>query len=205
MASGIYKKILIATSNRGKAVEIASLLRGCALEFARLDEFPGLDEPVEDADTFTANALIKSRHYSALTGIPTVSDDSGLMVDALDGAPGVHSARLVDPGEPDSARNAKLLAMMRSLTRPGERTARFVCAACFIDSARNIEIVEEGILNGRIAFEPEGNEGFGFDPLFIPDGNDRSVASLGLEIKNEISHRRKAFEKLARRIGAVNA
>jgi XTP/dITP diphosphohydrolase len=195
-----YERILIATTNRGKAKEIAVILKGCASAFIGLDELSAMAEPIEDGETFAANALIKSRYYAEGTGLPSVADDSGLMVDALGGAPGVLSSRLVEAGAGDAARNEVLLRMLEGVTDPDERRARFVCAACFVDPESEVVIIEEGILHGRIAFSPEGSAGFGFDPLFIPDGYERSVASLGLEVKNEISHRRAAFAKLARRI-----
>jgi XTP/dITP diphosphohydrolase len=197
MSEAKYERILIATTNLGKAAEIAALLAGCANNFSGLDEFPGIEEPVEDGETFAGNARIKSLYYSRQTGMVTVADDSGLMVDVLGGAPGVHSARLVEQGAGDAARNRKLLHMLADTKDPDERTAQFICAACFIDQDEGIEIIEEGILCGRIAFEPEGEEGFGFDPVFIPDGYDTTVAALGIETKNRISHRRMAFEKLA--------
>jgi XTP/dITP diphosphohydrolase len=204
MSTPLTKKILIATSNRGKAVEIASILEGCADEFLSLDSLPEIGEPVEDGDTFADNALIKARYYANFTDMPVVADDSGLMVDILGGQPGVHSARLVGPGEPDSARNEKLLAMLRDYREPAERGAQFVCAACFIDTSKDVAIIEEGVLRGTIAFEPDGEEGFGFDPVFIPDGFDRTIAYLGLEIKNKISHRVMAFRGLAERIAVLH-
>jgi XTP/dITP diphosphohydrolase len=195
-----YNQILIATTNLGKGAEIAKLLDGCAAEFIGLNDLKQVAEPVEDGLTFADNAQIKARYYAAKYNLPTVADDSGLMVDALDGAPGVLSSRLVPKGEGDAARNRKLLAMMEHIIAPEKRRAKFICAACFVDSASRIEFVEEGELAGTIAFEPSGDAGFGFDPLFIPEGYDRTVASLGLEMKNRISHRKRAFEKLARRI-----
>ena len=195
-----YERLLIATTNRGKAIEIATLLNGCATAFIGLNDLTQLSAPAEDGATFAANALIKARYYSAEHRIATVADDSGLMVDALHGAPGVHSSRLVPDGAGDAERNRKLLTMMKQIAQPDQRSAQFICAACFVDPFERIEFTEEGKLSGRIALEPSGDYGFGFDPLFIPEGYDRTVASLGLEIKNRISHRRQAFEKLARRI-----
>jgi len=195
-----YKRILIATTNRGKAAEIAELLIGCAAEFISLDYLQQVAEPAEDGFTFAENARIKAGYYAAKYNLPTVADDSGLMVDALNGAPGVHSSRLVPKGAGDMARNKKLLAMMEHIIEPEKRLAKFICVACFVEPAEHIEFVEEGELTGTIAFEPSGDAGFGFDPLFIPDGYDRTVASLGLGTKNRISHRKRAFEKLAHRI-----
>lgn len=197
MSAKKYERILIASTNRGKVIEIGMLLDDCSENFSSLNEFHDIEEPVEDGETFSENALIKARYYSGLTRLPVVTDDSGLMVDALGGAPGVHSARLVEPGAGDSERNIKLLAMLEDFREPEERKARFICAACFYDPEKEIMIIEEGVLNGRIGYEPEGEEGFGFDPVFIPDGHSMTVASLGLEVKNKISHRRIAFEKLA--------
>ncbi len=203
MSAKKFEHILIASTNRGKVIEIGALLDDCSENFSDLGEFHDIEEPVEDGETFSENALIKARYYAGLTQLPVVTDDSGLMVDALGGAPGVHSARLVEPGADDSERNIKLLAMLEDFKEPEERKARFVCAACLFDPQRELMIIEEGVLNGRIGYEPEGEGGFGFDPVFIPDGYNMTIASLGLEVKNKISHRKMALEKLADRIKSL--
>ena len=203
MSAKKFEHILIASTNRGKVIEIGMLLEDYSEIFFGLEGFPDIVEPVEDGETFSENATIKARYYAGLTLLPVVTDDSGLMVDALDGAPGVHSARLVDPGAGDLERNIKLLAMLENFRKPEERKAKFVCAACFYDPEKGVEIIEEGVLSGHIAYEPEGEEGFGFDPVFIPDGYIRTIASLGLDVKNRISHRHMAFGKLADRIKSL--
>ncbi len=195
-----YERILIGTTNRAKAMEIAEFLDGCAAEFIFLENLPHVDEPVEDGESFKDNALIKARYYAEVHKMPTVTDDSGLMVDALDGAPGVRSSRLVPPGGNDEERIEKLLAMMAHLIDPEDRTAKFVCAAVLVDPQDERELVEEGVLHGKIAFKPSGSTGFGYDPIFIPEGYSLSVASLGPIIKNKISHRRHALNKLVIKI-----
>ena len=200
MSAKKFEHILIASTNRGKVIEIGMLLEDYSEIFFDLAGFPEIAEPVEDGETFSENAMIKARYYAGMTRLPVVTDDSGLMVDSLNGAPGVHSARLVEPGASDSERNIKLLSMLDDFSEPEERKARFVCAACLYDPEKEVMIIEEGILSGHIAYEPEGEEGFGFDPIFIPNGYTMTVASLGLEVKNKISHRRIAFEKLGHRI-----
>ena len=198
-----YDQILIATTNRGKAVEISKLLDRCATEFINLSSLPPVSEPEEDGSTFVENARKKARYYSVQYNMPTVADDSGLMVDALDGAPGVLSSRLVPPGCGDEVRNEKLLKMIKHVTGQGMRSAKFVCAACFVDPGRGLEFIEEGVLTGHIATGQSGDEGFGFDPILIPEGYDKSIAQLGLELKNRISHRKQAFEKIAHRIDGL--
>ena len=194
------QEILIATTNEGKAYEIIELLHGCAKDFIRLNDLTQAPEPVENGESFRANASIKARYYASFSAMPAVADDSGLMVDALDGAPGVHSARLVGPERSDAERNKKLLDLLSKLPDEAGRKARFICSACFFDPASEIEIIEEGILQGRIGHSPRGESGFGFDPLFIPEGYDQTLAELGVKIKNHISHRKIAFELLKSKI-----
>lgn len=210
-------QLLIATRNRHKVDEIRTLLGG-AFECLNLREFPGAPEVVEDADTFDGNALKKAEALvewlhetrNAECGMQkeisyVLADDSGLEVDALDGAPGVHSARFaaLDSGisgnSSDAENNAKLLRLLSEV--PAERrTARFRCVIALVPVNRQSSTVNpqcfQGSCEGRIGFEPRGGQGFGYDPLFYPEGFSETFAELGEDTKNRISHRSKALEKL---------
>jgi XTP/dITP diphosphohydrolase len=202
---------LLATRNRHKAAEIRAVLGG-SYRFLTLADFPEAPAVVEDADTFAGNAAKKARELAAwLAGHGGVSgwvlaDDSGLEVDALGGAPGVHSARFaaLDAGRTgnstDAENNEKLLRLLAA--RPTEpRTARFRCVIAWVAVPRAGGTCEEprffeGTCEGQILAGPRGTQGFGYDPLFQPDGFDASFAELGEAAKNHISHRARALEKL---------
>jgi XTP/dITP diphosphohydrolase len=199
--------LLIATRNAHKAAEIRQILGGNS-GFRTLDDFPDAPNVVEDTDTFAGNARKKAVSLARwLPANPTgghfyiLADDSGLEVDALGGAPGVHSARFaaVDIGglgnSPDSANNAKLLRLLDGIA-PEKRTARFRCVLALADAAGGQTVFFEGQCEGRIALAPSGSGGFGYDPLFVPVGHDCSLAELGENIKNKLSHRALALEKL---------
>ena len=191
------KTIVIASNNAHKAEEIATALAFPGWEFRTLRQL-GLDsDPAEDADTFEGNARIKAQAARAASGgLAVLADDSGLAVDALDGAPGVHSARYA--GEPcdDAANNAKLLAELADV--PDEkRTGRFVCTLVFIDED-GAETVAHGTVEGRIGREERGRHGFGYDPLLLPDvfEDGRTLAEALPEEKNAVSHRGNALREL---------
>lgn len=188
-------RIVVATGNNHKLAEIRAILTGLPVELVAMGEL-GVPEPVEDGDTFEANALIKARACVAVTGLPALADDSGLEVDALDGAPGVFSARYAGPGAADTANNAKLVAALADL--PAEaRTARFVCAAVLaLPDGR--EQVVRGTMEGRIVDDPRGPHGFGYDPHFVSDaaGDGRTNGELTPAEKDAISHRGAAFRAL---------
>jgi XTP/dITP diphosphohydrolase len=187
-------QLLIATRNRHKLDEIRQILALPSLELAAADDIPGLPaEVVEDADTFEGNALKKARELCAASGLWTLADDSGLEVAALGNAPGVFSARYA--GEPCdyAANNAKLL---RELAGAADRRARFRCAvALCAPDGRSWTV--DGSCPGRILLEPRGVNGFGYDPLFVPDGHDRTFAELDGAVKNRISHRGHALRRAA--------
>jgi XTP/dITP diphosphohydrolase len=185
-------KILIATKNKGKIREIERLLEGLEVEVLGLDSMPPVDEPVEDGTTFQENALKKATHYWNAFGLSTLAEDSGLEVFALDGQPGVYSARYAGEGATDQQNIEKLLTKMKDIPEK-RRQARFVAVLCFIHEGKFYYF--EGEVRGRISFEPRGEEGFGYDPVFIPEGYDRTFAELGLEVKNKLSHRARAIEK----------
>jgi XTP/dITP diphosphohydrolase len=189
-------KAVVATRNRGKLRELVPLLAGVGLELATIDELAPDAELHEDFDTFEGNALAKARQAARATGLPAIADDSGLEVDALDGAPGVYSARYAGLPSDDGRNNAKLLAALAAVP-PGKRGARFRCVAAFVDPARDLEIVRDGECRGELLTAPRGHDGFGYDPLFLVPALGRTMAELPLAQKNQLSHRAAAFTALA--------
>ncbi|MCK8501241.1 XTP/dITP diphosphatase [Myxococcus fulvus] len=184
-------KLLFATTNKGKLRELRQLV-GDSVEVVSLADLPPVPEPEEDGDTFEANAVKKAVEYARATGLPALADDSGLCVDALDGQPGVLSARYA-PGD-DKARYEKLLSELRGV--PDEkRTASFRCALALAWPDGRTH-VEEGRCEGRIGHASKGEHGFGYDPVFILLDSGRSLAELTAEEKSGISHRGAAFRKM---------
>ena len=188
------RRLLIATSNRGKLREVKALLAGNPIELASLDDFPGLTEAVEDGATFEENAARKALHYHRLTGLTTLADDSGLEVDALGGAPGVHSARFAGLHGGDAANNAKLVALLRDVP-PAQRTARFHCTMALAHGG-SVVATAHGIVEGVIIDDPVGDQGFGYDPHFLLPQRGLTKAQLPLEEKNRISHRGQALRAI---------
>ncbi|MEI2998457.1 MAG: RdgB/HAM1 family non-canonical purine NTP pyrophosphatase [Senegalimassilia faecalis] len=196
--------MLIASNNAHKATEIAEALDFPGWEFKTLKQVGVSSDPVEDAETFLGNARIKAHAaQQASGGMPVLADDSGLEVDALDGAPGVHSARYA--GEPcdDAANNAKLLDALSDVADEA-RTARFVCQLVFLDENGN-EVDARGTVEGRIAHEAHGENGFGYDPLFLPEvfGFERSLGEAKPEEKNAVSHRGNALRELRAKLSGT--
>jgi XTP/dITP diphosphohydrolase len=184
--------LLVATQNRHKAEEIAELLVDLPVQIITLADInPDLDLP-ETGATFMENAREKALTAAGLTGRPALADDSGLAVDALNGEPGVHSKRFAPS---DDARIAKLLELLTGVP-DDRRTARFHCAVVIAQPDKVLAEIEETV-EGRIIRSPRGTNGFGYDPIFQPDGFDRTQAEMTLEEKNAISHRGKAFRKAA--------
>jgi len=189
-------RILIATMNTGKLREYERLLAEVpGLELETMAALPEPIEVVEDRDTFRGNARKKATEIATVAGMPCLADDSGLEVDALGGRPGVYSARYAGEGSTDSENNAKLLDALSGVA-DDERTARFQCAIVIIDQSGRELAIAEGACEGRIGSEPRGSHGFGYDPLFVPAGYAQTMAELGPETKNQISHRAKAAAKL---------
>ncbi len=219
--------LLIATRNAHKVVEIRTIL-GSRFQFLTLNDFPGTPKVIEDAETFAGNATKKAVELAKWLAAGNsklkiknskpdfvLADDSGLEVDALDGKPGVHSARFAaldkDENSLDTDNNAKLLRLLKEI--PSEkRTARFRCVIALvpvsvgkIENASPVCYADEleaqifdGACEGKIIFAPCGRNGFGYDPLFIPDGSTQTFAELGDDVKNQLSHRARALEKLKR-------
>jgi XTP/dITP diphosphohydrolase len=187
-------KLLIATTNAGKVAEIAELLSDLNYEVLGLADLPqALPDVEETGTTFEANALLKAEYYYAQTGLLSLADDSGLEVDALDGRPGVYSARYAGVGASDAARVAKLLAELRDVPAT-ERTARFVCTIALIGPG--VREMFTGTCTGVIADAPRGANGFGYDPVFIEPSAERSFAELTRAEKAAISHRGRALKQV---------
>lgn len=194
------KKVVIATNNAHKVEEIRTALDFEGWEFLTLSQCDPYDEPVEDADTFAGNALIKALAAHEHTGLAALADDSGLVVDALGGAPGVYSARYAGVHGDDAANNDKLLRELDGVADE-ERTARFVCSLAFVDED-GTQTCASGTIEGRIAHGLSGEGGFGYDPLFLPDefAGTKSLAEVTQDEKNAISHRGNALRVLKERL-----
>jgi XTP/dITP diphosphohydrolase len=190
-------RIILATRNPGKLAELRRILAaaGLGVTVADLDDVPGMPEVAETGRTFAENALLKARAVAAFTGLPAVADDSGLCVDALNGMPGVLSARWSGRHGDDEA-NLRLLLGQIADVPAGERGARFVCAAALVLPS-GTEHVTEGTLHGRLTGSPRGTNGFGYDPIFVPDGFELTTAQMSADAKDKISHRGRALRALA--------
>jgi XTP/dITP diphosphohydrolase len=195
------KVILVATTNPGKVRELRAMLGGGDVEWKSLADLPGVGEVKEDGATFAENARKKAIGYAQTTGLWTLADDSGLMVDALGGAPGVNSARFsgerakgADRKVVDRRNMEKLLSLLQGVPRE-KRTARFICCLC-LAGPEKVLIETQGTLEGIIAEKPTGTGGFGYDPVFLVPQLGKTVAELGEEEKNAISHRGNAMRKL---------
>ncbi|MCW9002978.1 MAG: RdgB/HAM1 family non-canonical purine NTP pyrophosphatase [Rhodospirillales bacterium] len=184
-------KLVIASHNPGKVREIGELLGPHGAEVISAGEL-NLPEPVEDGDTFIANALIKARAAAAASGLPALADDSGLAVTALEGRPGIHSARWAGPNNDFDIAMKKIEA---ALADKSDRSARFVCvlALCWPDGQCE---TFEGTVNGTMIWPPRGDKGFGYDPVFVPKGHDLTFAEMKPKAKQTMSHRADAFAKL---------
>jgi XTP/dITP diphosphohydrolase len=187
-------RLVVATRNRGKLKEIGKLLEAASLSLLPLSDFPDFPDVEEDGATFEENAIKKALTAAQATGLPALADDSGLVVEALGGRPGVFSARFAGEGSSDDENNAKLLQELAGMPT-GERQAAFRCviALCLPNGECR---TFEGELHGIILEERRGSEGFGYDPLFLVPEHGKTLAELSLEVKNTISHRGKALESL---------
>lgn len=190
----MIKELVLATRNPDKGRELAALLEDLGIRIRTLAEFPGAPEVVEDGETCEANAVKKAVTIARATGLPTVADDTGLMVEALGGRPGVHAARYAGPFATYEENCRKLLREMAGVPRE-RRGARFVTVAAFADPGGKVEVVQ-GVLDGAIAEAPAGTQGFGYDPVFVVPELGKTLAQLRPEEKNRISHRARAFIKI---------
>lgn len=184
--------LLLGTRNPGKVIEIVSILADSDWSFTSLQEFPNVGEAEENFTTFAENAIAKAQFYASATGVCALADDSGLEVAALNGAPGVFSARYAGAHASDADRRTLLLSELSKVDDPNRR-ARFVAVVAIAKPNGEILNLSEGACSGIITSEPRGTGGFGYDPIFIPDGYAQTFAELPDTIKNEISHRARAL------------
>ncbi len=185
-------RIVFATKNMGKFKEVKHIFKDSMVNLVSLNELDDVPEIIESGETFEENARIKAEVIFNKFGVPVIADDSGISVDQLDGRPGVYSARYSGEGATDEANNEKLLCELKNFPEP--HSAKFVCSAVYFDGEKFLTAYGE--VKGRIIKSPRGKNGFGYDPLFLPDGFDRTSGELELDEKNRISHRAKAFNKL---------
>jgi len=199
----VTARVALATRNAHKVVEVRRILDEVHLDIdlVGLDAFPDVPDVAETGLTFEANALLKARAVAAATDLPAIADDSGLAVDVLGGMPGIFSARWAGRHGDDLANLDLLLAQLTDVADPN-RGAAFVCAAAFVTPTGQEEVVR-GELRGNLTRGPRGSNGFGYDPIFVPDGESRTTAEMSAREKDAISHRGLAFLSLADRISAV--
>ena len=196
-------RLLIASGNAKKVVELRRLVEaaGLSLEVVGLGDVVAYPEPVEDGDTFEANALLKARAGVAATGLPTLADDSGIEVDVLNGMPGVRSARWAGPGASDTD-NLELLLRQISDVEPGRRRGRFVCAMALVRPDGSEDVLRR-TMEGVVVDAPTGENGFGYDPIFVTDGHSVSNAELSPDEKDAISHRGQAVRAVMPLLAAL--
>ncbi|MCA1639861.1 MAG: XTP/dITP diphosphatase [Acidobacteria bacterium] len=190
-------QLLIATKNAGKIKELSQFLADLPVNLRSINEFPNVIEAEETGATFAENAALKAQSYALQTGFWALADDSGLEVEALRGAPGIFSARYAGENATDEEKIAKLLRELNS-TQDKQRRARFVCAMAISNEKGEIKFLTEGVCSGQIALTTSGINGFGYDPIFIPDGFEQTFGELSGEVKREISHRARAAKKIIR-------
>ena len=193
------QRIVLASNNQGKVREIGQLLADRDMQVVPQSEF-NIPDAEETGLSFVENAILKARHAASLSGLPAIADDSGLEVDALNGAPGIYSARYAGNGATDAENNQKMLAALADV--PDEaRTARFQCLMVFMRHADDpTPLICQGTWEGRILHQPRGENGFGYDPLFLVPEKDCSSAELPANVKNAMSHRGKALQALLQKL-----
>jgi XTP/dITP diphosphohydrolase len=183
-------EIVIASKNKGKIEEIKTYRDSAyGIKWLTYKDFKGFPDVEETGDSFLDNAIIKARALAEHTGKPALADDSGLIVDALDGMPGARSSRYAGPDATDKENRVKLLDALKDIQDGSKRSARFICSMIFWDPKDGLVFKTDGVCEGRIGFKEKGSGGFGYDCIFIPSGHDRTMAQLGNSEKNRISHR----------------
>ena len=192
------KKIVLATANTHKVIEFQRILNELlpGLVLVKATDFPGVPEIEETGSTFAENALIKAKAINEFTNLPALADDSGLVVDALNGAPGVFSARYAGIGASDKDNVLKLLSEIKDIEQ-SLLNARFECAIALVDRSQNLELVVDGQMPGQVIKEIRGENGFGYDPIFVPHGLTKTSAELADAEKDQISHRGLALRKMS--------
>jgi XTP/dITP diphosphohydrolase len=196
------RRVIVASSNAGKLAELTVLLAPLGFDLTPQQEL-GIESPPETGSTFLDNALIKARHAAVARGLAAIADDSGIEVDALGSAPGVRSARFAGEGAADEENLRKLLREMRNVPA-ARRGARYRCVIAFVrDAADQEPIIAEGAWEGSIAQVPRGAGGFGYDPIFVPAGSERTAAELAPSEKNAVSHRARALRALLAQMRAT--
>lgn len=191
----MMREILVATTNEGKVREIRAVMKDLPIAWTFLADLPSVPAPVEDAETFEANAILKARYYAKQYDKIVLADDSGLEVDALDGAPGVQSARYSDEGT-DAANNLKLIAELKGIPQ-ASRTARFVCCLALVQGD-DVLLTSMGTIEGEIIDDPRGSNGFGYDPHFYVPQQGMTTAEMPPAQKNALSHRGQALASIKR-------
>lgn len=197
-------RIVLATRNAGKIEEFRRILdeiHSESIDLVGLEHFPELEDVEESGETFLENALLKARTVCMQTGLPAIADDSGLCIDALDGSPGIFSARWSGIHGDDRANIEKVLMQLDSV-QPRDRSAHFTCVSAFV-MPNGSETSAQGILEGRILAAPIGDHGFGYDPIFLPLGSALSLAELDAREKDKISHRGQSLRAIAPRVAAM--
>ncbi len=192
-------KIIFATQNKGKAAEVKSIFAGTKFEIFSLYDLGNNIDVEESGDTFRENAFLKAKAVFEIYKVPVVADDSGLMIDQLNGRPGVYSARYAGENCTYLDNNLKVMDELRSLSEP--HTAKFLSYAVYFDGKNEIEAVGE--LPGRIIMELRGQNGFGYDPIFIPDGFEQTISEMEFDLKNKISHRAASFNQLKSKLESL--
>ncbi len=189
-------KLLFATQNEGKLKEVKKIFNRRIFQLISLNEYSDIPEIIEDADTFEGNAVIKAKTVYEKFQIPVIADDSGLVVKQLNGEPGIHSARYAGENSTYPENNKKLLKELHKFSEP--HLAKFICCAVFYDGENIISTFGE--LKGKIIHDFKGQNGFGYDPIFVAEGFGKTLAEISFEEKNKISHRAEAFKKLEKLI-----
>ncbi len=198
MKFSLPSQILIATNNKGKFVEIESLLNQISIKAIPTFQF-NIEEPEETGTTFAANSLLKAKYYANKTGLVALADDSGLCVEALNNEPGIYSARFARNAEGKNDFNfafEKIFTELKKINAEKNSRAHFICNLTIFDPKTNFEISFEGRVDGILNFPPLGNKGFGYDPIFIKDGMSQTFGEIDPELKDCISHRGEAFQKM---------
>lgn len=190
-------RLVLATQNPDKLKEIQEIMKGCPIRLVSLLDYPDVKEVVEDGDTLLDNAIIKAKAAYALTGLPSIADDTGLEVDALNGAPGVYSSRYAGESATYAQNVTKLLKSMKDVPE-AERTARFRCVVALVDGENSLWV--DGVCEGSILNERRGDSGFGYDPVFDVPEFGKTFAEMTADEKHAVSHRGKAFRKMKERL-----